>query len=135
MNIPGKGQEIIAFIHEEAFESSLEQVPVPFMAMVEINGVCCKEASHEFGKGGMIGTFQEEMKMIGHQTPGVNPERKNIGIFSQIFKKPNRISPISKGDIARIGSGEDMIKCKRQIYPFWTYHIIYIRPLWVENCQ
>jgi hypothetical protein len=85
VNVPRQREEIIRFIHHDALEPSLKQMAMTRMAPVEENRVRSEKAAHEFGKGGMLGAFQKQVKMIGHQAPGMNAKWKEA--YLDIFKE------------------------------------------------
>jgi hypothetical protein len=55
------------------------------------------------------------MKMGGHQTKGVNAKGKKFGVLGNIVEKLSLVPNIKKGNVPRIGSGQDMVEAKGQV--------------------
>ncbi len=62
------------------------------------------------------------MKMILHQTEGMNPKGKNLGIFRQIVQELIAIAFVTQGNIPSIRSGNSMIKGSGKIYSSCSSH-------------
>jgi hypothetical protein len=124
MNITGEGEKIIGFFDDITFEAPLEEVAMSLVASIKKDCIGRQETAHEFGKGRSVGAFQQEVKMGGHKAPGVNLVGKNIGIFINIGKKFLFIPCIIKSQVTSICSGKNMVKRKRQIYSFWSSHVL-----------
>jgi hypothetical protein len=77
---------------------------------------------HHFGEHGTFMTFKEEMKMVFHKTITMNAIMKHFRILGEIVKKCPLISMVMEGDIAGVGTGDHMIKGKRQINAFRSRH-------------
>jgi hypothetical protein len=97
------------------------------ITVVKINCICREKPMHHFGEHGTFMTFKEEMKMVFHKTITMNAILKHFRISGEIVKKCPLISTVMEGDIAGVGTGDHMIKGKRQINAFRSRHGEYVR--------
>jgi hypothetical protein len=87
VDIGRQGKQIISLVHNQALESSLKQMAVATVSLVEINRVGCEEPPHQFGEGRVPPAFQKKVKMVGQKAESMNAKVKKTRIFPKVMKK------------------------------------------------
>ena len=88
-------QEIIVLLHQAGFIAILEDVPAECMPMVVIHGVLAGQRFHEMPDFNVSG-LDEKMKMIGHETVGMQLTALLFGLPAQKCEKHLIITAVLK---------------------------------------
>jgi len=90
MDIPDQLQEVRIFFADDGFVAVLEEVPCPFVSLVEGNGVPGHQFPHNLAERSKPGA-QEHVKMVRDQGPGV---ALGLGLFQDTGKATEEGFPI-----------------------------------------
>ena len=110
MNVIADGAEITVAtaVHDEGFVTSAEQVAEEFVAAIEARGVGAKKPFHP-GYEIRIGRFDDEMKMIAHETIRMNLP---IGLGASLGERDEKlfvIEIVAKDGFTMVATIHDVI--------------------------
>ncbi len=86
MNVAHQFQKIDVFLTKNRFIAVLEQMAASVASPVEASGIAAQQSSHDGSHGNITG-FQQEVKMIADQRPGITPRLALLDDFPQPLQK------------------------------------------------
>ena len=110
MNIAGNDGNIIVFVDQKTFITSLVEVAAPLMATIVMGCIGNIEMTHELAKI-TEGRFKQKMKMVGHQDKTVQGDIVCFEGAGQDFQKSNPVDIILENSLSLIATVRDMINC------------------------
>ena len=91
------------------------------MAPIPCLSVDAVEMAHATGEIG-LGSFHEEMVMVGHQAIGVAAPAKALNSVAEQVEKLLSVSIVHKDVVAAIATGRDMIDATGEFHTQGTSH-------------
>src|SRR6266542_6275998 len=96
MNVADQLQQIGVFLAENSFISALKQMTALLVSAVEVLGIGLLEPLHVFGKG-RLGTLEQQMNVIGHQTIRIDRDPVFPPIVGESFQVDSIVAVLQKG--------------------------------------
>ena len=109
MHVAAELKQVIVGIDQDRFESPLVEMADPVVAPVERSGVADFEMPHELRKVPLRGLY-DEMEMIAHKHPGVEPNLIDPDRRFQFIQKNRTVALIGEDVLPLISSASHMIK-------------------------
>ena len=114
-------------IHDQGFVPSAEKVPRELVAAVETTGVGPQQpfhAGHEVGLGGL----DDQMKMIRHETIGMDLPTGLAAGLGEGVQKPLTIQVVAENKFATVTAVQDMVNRPGILNAKFACHAGQIKP-------
>ena len=107
MNIADQADKIGITLTKLRLEASLEQMPYPLIPDVEVLGIAGQQALHDRRSGALI-HLDQQMKMVRHQTIGVQLEGMTRLEEPELFQKTPALTIIQEDILLIVASANDV---------------------------
>jgi hypothetical protein len=109
MDVADELQEIGVFLAKDSLVAGGEEVADSLMAVIEEAGVACEGGAHDLREWELV-SFDEEMKMIGHEGVGVKEKRKLLSGKSEGLEKLVEVLLIEEDGLAVVAAGDNVVE-------------------------
>ena len=128
MNVVAHGSQISipASVHDQGFVSATEEMTTHFVTVIEPGGTSAHEPAHPDDEV-CVRRFNNEMKMIVHETIGMNLP---VGLGTNLAESDQKTLPINvvaEDRLATVTSIEEVINGARVFYPQCAGHACFYR--------
>jgi len=128
MDIADKFQKIRLLLAEYRFIAILKKLSVPFVSMVESNGITGEKTPHDSSDGS--GTCsKQEMKMIWDESPGKTGGGGIEQNIAESFQKAVTVGIVSEYAFFLDSSTDNMMQGARSVYASFARHSGKITPV------
>ena len=123
MGVIANGAQIPAGgpIHQQRFVAAAKNMAALFMPMIEPVGISAQEPAQSGHQIAFRG-FEDQMKMVFHQTKGMNLEAGFLAGLAQGFDEIMAIALIKEDGFATISPAQDMIDRAGVLNAYGTCH-------------
>ena len=115
-------QAIAILIHQESLEPSLEHVPHPLEAGIEITGIAKRQILHACRQFD-IAHLQSKVEMIGHQAEGVHPIAESGYAFGEQFIEVASITGREEHVLPGVAAQDDVVQTAGDMETGFTSHV------------
>jgi hypothetical protein len=121
VNVPSQRQQIPITLHQFGFVASSIQMPGAIMLGVEPDRIGRIELVHERTQV-CSGGFNQQMKMVGHEGVGIEPDMMSGNVFIQYIEKSLAVAVLMKNLLPPGAAGRYVIDGAFELYAEYSSH-------------
>jgi len=122
VNVVAGGAEVAgAAGDEDGFVTAAEEMAEVFVFAVEPGGVGAEQPFHAGDKVG-LGRFEDEVKMVSHEAPGVDLEFGFEAGFAEGFEEKFTIGIVEEDVFAPVAAAHDVVKSSGKLDTWFAGH-------------
>jgi hypothetical protein len=121
VNVARQLQEIDLFLAKNRLVAVLKQMPASMAAPVKASGITAQQAAHNGGDGNIAG-FDQQVKMVGNQCPGVTARLALGENLTQATQKIVTILIVAENLPALNTAGNNVMQRPRRVYSGFSRH-------------